>query len=79
MTDPAAALEAIGAANQARADVWTALHTAEYQLTHASPPNPSVVRVALKQAVEACDRTRAAIITALAEAGKLEEGPQCQG
>ena len=71
MADPTAALKAIGAVNLARADIWTAVHTAEYQLTRDSPPNMSVVRAALEQAAEACDRTRAAIARAQAEAGAL--------
>lgn len=73
MADPAAALEAIGAANEARAYVWTALHTAEHELTRQRPPNLPVVRVALEQAVEACDRTRAMIVRAQAEAAALGE------
>jgi len=73
VADPAAALDAIEAAYQARADVWTALHKVEYQLTrNSSSPNLSVVGAALEGAVEACDRTRAAIERAQAEAGPID-------
>jgi hypothetical protein len=73
MPDPAMALNAIEAANQARADIWTALHKVEYQLTrNSSSPNLSVVGVALEQAGAACDRTRAAIEMAQAEVGPID-------
>lgn len=74
MPDLKSTLEAIGTANKARSDIWTALQPAEYQLTHnSSSPNMSVVRVALEIALEACDRTQAAIETAQCAAGQFSD------
>lgn len=67
----AAALEAIGAAHEARGVVWTSLELATAHLTRYDPPRPGIARVALRDALTACEDTRAAIATALAEAEKL--------
>jgi hypothetical protein len=71
MPDATAALAAIEAANQARGEVWISLHAAGHQLTRCGPPRLSIVRVSLDDALDACDRMRAAIVTAQAEAAKL--------
>ena len=74
MTDPTAALAAIEAANRARGEVWTALATAQSRLDSCGSHGLGGARLALDDALRACDQTRSAIIAALAETGKLREG-----
>lgn len=73
MPDPTAAIAAIETANRARGEVWTALATAQARLESCGAHGLGGARLALDDALAACDRTRAAIVTAQAETGKLRE------
>jgi hypothetical protein len=73
MPDATAALTAIKAANEARGEAWTALSIAEARLSHCGDHGRGGARLALDDALDACDRMRASIVTAQAETGKLGE------
>jgi hypothetical protein len=72
MPDPTTALAAIREAHKARSEVWTFLSDAEWDLLAGGGAHGAGgARTALADALDACDRMRAAIITARAEVGKL--------
>jgi hypothetical protein len=78
MPDATAALAAIRVAHSARGEVWTFLSDAEWDLlADCGSHGDGGARTALADALDACDRMRAAIVTAQTEVGKLAEVPSC--
>lgn len=71
MPDPTTALAAIREAHKARSEVWTFLATADDRLSYCGSHGAGGARTALVDALGACDRMRAAIVTAQAEVRKL--------
>ena len=64
MTDTSAARTQIETANRASTDIWTALSAADTSLSQCGDHGLGAARMALADALDACDRTRTAIVNA---------------